>query len=994
MRPEQMGALPRRTFWGRFTRLGQLRNRWAEALGEPDPFRSLEKLREAREEFGKRPDAFAHLWPAFLQTMLSARFGRLLDKRDFDACAAIGERVAASPSRIPLEHLWRPLVTARDSRGEGHAACALLTRLYRMSPTNPHVLAGTARDLALRGARGDEHMAVYADLLGRAGWRAPPEVIRLVSDTLRVGFDSDRPRIRRAGRLAGLLYGARADVPGRDLALGLHCLLNGADYNRAAWHLNAAVAAAPADPTAFLGLLSAQVRRGDHPAALAALAGRVGRPSSTPIEGMAELCRVLVWLHGAGMSGPPPAGTDRLTALGIETYAGQWLDYAIGRMHLIEGNARRAAASLVPLAAARPDWAYHATWASLLTGDRREIARRAATRARPSWALGCLLMDADPTRVTDAEVELLRRAAPPEYAQIAVARTAMAQAVRPAAEPSWTAGSGSTEEELEALRTVLGVRFAGHRQAAMAAAMALPQFQRLPAAERLLWQGLAELRTDPRAALRPLTEAVALGHPRAALVLVAHELQLGSAGDSAVLLLETLPGPKADLLRAWAAALHGRERDGERPADGEHGFEDREDGPSAAFDRLCAQGMPRAYYALGHIHLGRNDPAAAALAFNAALSAGALAVRDDAQALACASELATTGRSGGRSVAELWPAATGHPWASWILGLAQLSEDPTKADLEMCGRLVDLVETTDPDTSGDQATASVGALAVTLARACTATTDPDRAGALAGLLGQLARRLDHPEVRRSHRFSVALAARLRRAETVDGRAARAVAGTDPGNGLLALVAARFAVDGGETDRAAQRLRVASATASATAAVEGLICGIVADVLEGRRPGPAPAELAPPTDRALRVMRAAGLAEADPARCRELLIEALDGTGPDIADLVDIGRALPIMCGGGGRTSPSALVDLVRRLARSPAERPDPLTLARSATAVGDFETAHRVWPTALGRGDTARAEYARFLCHQARAARKEGDALEAARLLRMAASHLGVEEDK
>ncbi|MGK5559107.1 hypothetical protein ACSNOI_46680, partial [Actinomadura kijaniata] len=247
----------------------------------------------------------------------------------------------------------------------------------------------------------------------------------------------------------------------------------------------------------------------------------------------------------------------------VALHAGEWLDYAIGRMYLLDGDARRAARILVPLADAfpgRPDWAYHAAWALLLTGDHEGIARLHGRS--PSWATGCLLRDAAPDSAPQTAPRTAPEAAPPAgYADLAAARAALTDgAPVPVESPDWPRTGGPLGDHLEALRTVLGLRYARRAAWPMAQAVESPLFQRLPAPERLRWQGLAALLTDPGRGRALLTEAARVhGYGRAALALAVHEAREGDLA-AALRLLDGPPrleGRKPELLRAWIRARDG-----------------------------------------------------------------------------------------------------------------------------------------------------------------------------------------------------------------------------------------------------------------------------------------------------------------------------------------------------------------------------------------------------------------------------------------------------
>ncbi|WP_067489643.1 hypothetical protein [Actinomadura hibisca] len=953
--------VPERTFGGLFNRGGRLRRRWAAAIAEPDPAQAVARLREVLAEIAEHPDAYARQWAEVQGSLLEDRLLPLLADEDFRTLETLGAQTGA-----PLP--W-PLVAARAARGEDTEARALAGRV-----TDP----------------------------------PPSESVPLLARLLATGFDSGTVRIAEASTLARRF----PDVPGAERTLGLHALLVDGDAAEAASHFSRA----PEDETTFVGLLAARLRLGDHDGVTAPAARRTvpsatradhpaapstahpnhpanpsahaehrADPSATRTDHraaplvrasteLATLSALLAWLDDPAATGPAPADTARLTRFTIAAHAGEWLDYAIGRMYLLEGDAQRAAQLLPPLAEAfpgRPDWDYHAAWALLLRDDPEAVAQRYARS--PTWPLGCLLQDADPARKFAKNV---KEAPPPAaYAELAAARASLARGEHPPAEAqNWQHPTGTLADHLEALRTVLGLRFARHNQWALAQAMEIPLFRRLPAAERLRWSGLAALRTHPDRGRALLTEAAdALGYGRAALALATHEAQEGHF-DAALRLLDgpaRPSGPKADLLRTW---LQTR-------AD-----PDAENVPAA-------QALPQARYALGHLRLrqaarrqadGDAEQAmqlalTAATAFDEAAADAPRTIPRDARALARAAELFAGRAPGGLpddTAAKLRRAAADHPWATWVLGLAELT-GPTIPDPGLCDRLVHLL-----DGAADAPPQAVTALAGALTGAYLRADGDARAAPLPRLLAGLTERHGLPEVHRLN--GIVRAAALRRPGSGAGPAG-------PADLPVALAAARRELAAGDGDAALRLLRAAPVQDATGRHIRDLLAAALSgDPGEFDPPEGVPGRLTA----ALLAAQAAALAESAPDECRALLVRTLPEH--DVSGLVDLHRVLPALCaapGRGGGARPRELAAVLRKVAADGGF--DPLTLARCATAANDHETAERAWREALRAGtdeETVREEYGRYLCHRATTARRRNEPLEAARLLRRAAGILDGQE--
>ena len=147
-------------------------------------------------------------------------------------------------------------------------------------------------------------------------------------------------------------------------------------------------------------------------------------------EDLLILCQMLAWLDVRWSSGTlplastaPPVTTARLAEIDPGVDTGPWRDYALGRACLIDGDARKAQKLLTKVIdAGQPDADvhYHAAWAHLLCRDPKGV--RASYDAlggeAGSWALGCLLQDAEPGQKLPAP----QPAVPKGFERVAAAR--------------------------------------------------------------------------------------------------------------------------------------------------------------------------------------------------------------------------------------------------------------------------------------------------------------------------------------------------------------------------------------------------------------------------------------------------------------------------------------------------------------------------------------------------------------------------------------------
>lgn len=959
---------PRPSLFGGLTRRGRFRNAWAKAAAEPDPAACLDRLRVLWTSFAAKPTGYADQWPEFLDFALRGQAAPALTPADLKALEDIGFRLTEPEPGLRQWDAVRPLLSAWDVRRQPRAACALLTRMYHAPNVTPQERTSIARALVNRGARGDEQLAVYVDhLRGVGSVSAEPPMTALLTDCLRVGFGADRIRRTRAGELARVLLDARLPVPGVDLALGYRCLLDERNYTDAVRHLESARAADPANPDTLLGLVSAWTHNGDHDLVVAVARVAAG-PTRPVVAAMGELNAMLVWLDEPAAPAPPPCTVARLAELTVRPAAGDWLDFAIGRAHLLAGNAAQAAQVLAPLVDRHPEypqWTYHLAWALALRGDRDGVARRfAAVRDWSSgWTVGCLLLDADPA----AADRVAEDVDPGEFTEVLATRLAMARRERPAELP-WRLVDGPLPEALESLRTLLGQRLAGGASPPLDGP-ARAVLAHLPLADQVLWDGLAALRTD-RGRGRALLERAAhrLGHPRAALVLAVHHLEEGRYGEAEHLLARFDWRTDVDfrVLRAWARAR-------------------TDEAATADLERLAEQGSSRAHYALGSVYIGRLVASSAerrqvfaqqaAAEFRAALGDPAQPVPADAAALARCAELADTGAPADVDGAawahvQALPAPRRTEWLRWLIALAELTGEPAAGLLDAGEYLVSNMD----DAADDQASRSV---ALALTRASLVDTDAVRAGTLSELVGRLARRPD-PELARLHDLTTAAIARTGGpVESLDGAPA------------ARLVKAELALHADDHAAAARELRRLTDPEPV-----GRLGSVLADLLDGRTPETVldiGADLTARTELAMRVTDSARLADVDAGRAVMVLEPVIEDVVA--GDLVDLRGGLPLLCAGIGRRRQPAgpLPDLIRRMATEHDDDDDVdlVMLARCAAAVGDQQLAGTLWRDAFGKAaevtEETRAEYTRVLCTEAVRARKRGDVVAAAHQLLLAA---------
>jgi tetratricopeptide (TPR) repeat protein len=1011
-----MTAEPERSFGRYFSRAGRLENAWAAALTHTDPARALERLRALYRRFDRRSADAAQLWPSFQASVLDARFFGLLTDDDFEQMATVGQQLAIAAGG-GLTEAWSPLIEAslaRRTAVDQQRAYVLLTGLYWSSLTSEEVRRRSAVSLAGFGAVGEAQLAVYADV---ASFQTPmPEVLALIDRVLQVGFDDGDERLGPAYTLAGKL-GDRVPRADAVFAMALGELLISRRPHAALQYFQAVRGHETFDTEALRGVIAAHLHAREFSGAVA-VATAATSLNPRCIELLA-LCRQLAWLDAPQsltetetVANTPPQTAAWLTEIAPGRDTGPWLNYAIGRSHLLDGEAEQARRFLAPLPTAGlsdPDTLYHAAWAHLLCQDLESVrAGYLALAGQPgSWALGCMLQDAEPGKTMPELAPLV----PYLFQAVAQARESLAgqgAASAPVDLIPLTLHGATRPDLFEALRTALGVAVARDDVPVLDALIRQPLFARLPAAERLLWTGLAARSYDPERGRQTLRRALALGRTRAALILAVDALDDGRPAEAREL-LHGVTGPKAALILAWTDA-----RTGALPQAVER------------FEALAERGSAHADYALGLLALRDAAGAWARERTAQAISRAEQAVealtnasrrapnRFDTTSLTSAARLLLATPDANSALP--WQEFKAEPWIARQLGFGWLVLAPEAADSSLLYSISDWALRSHPGSTAESSPESgpapkecppeYVALAEAVLRVALLTTDSAICGQAAMLLAGLAEHVPAPEIQTAARRATACAALRAGDETAE-------ASRDP---LIALAATSVVLGEGhkasgqaakERAEAVRVLRAAATGQSSDSQADPrpehrALVVLLADALDlGRLPEPLPIDLPARAESALALAAAMG-AQGDDEAAAEMLLRAL--RTDDVSDLVDLERALAALCiqvakqhGSKRDASAAALAPTVLRAAESTGE-PGGLgnhPVARYATVVGEFEIADRLWLRALDEANTdwirlpgLREEYGRFLCHRAVLAHLDGRREQMLGYLRAAAPYV------
>ena len=531
-------------------------------------------------------------------------------------------------------------------------------------------------------------------------------------------------------------------------------------------------------------------------------------------------------------------------------------------------------------------------------------------------------------------------------------------------------GSASVEERLETVRTSLGHRLVDGN-APLDELLGSPLLERLPAADRAYWRGLAALTAADREQGRCLLEQAAIegNHPRAVLALAVDLLRSGERG--AIPLLERLPAGFDDgttaLLSAAARSLEGDYATAATQLESLTSVDGR---ARLAVANLYLHQAGEAEMA-GHSDRARVFREQAAGALEAAEESGLPFPADFALLKSCLDFVAAPQEAAEVLAEADSPAQTLEPSAR--TGLWAGNGDALAA----AEAAVDLLE-----RSGPPPPEAAVALAQAVARIDSAADGADAAAVAArtsDLLERLLRIHDDDGVRSCCRIVATRAARLD-----SGRRS-----PDPAHPTGALLAARRLLGSGDRDAAIATLR----SSAGDEEVAARCCSRVADLLSGDVPDESRPEVAgPSTEPGLLLLDAASAfaaGEADAGyRALSSAVRSDSAAAERVIALDHWVAPLLAQAARTGGSPPAALVRSIRQAALG-ASGSDALTLARCSAAAGESDLALELWQAALADvADPAapeRQELAAFLCHVAVNAHRQGDHPTAATVLRRAA---------
>ncbi len=977
---------PKTSFLGWFTRQGRLKNRWARALNITDPQQRISKLRLIWHSLSSDPQQFGELWLPFLEDYFDNELLGELTEEDFSVVeAATNQPDRLSNSGIPVIELWLRLIPALDERGEKLKSNAVLRKIFHSSAASRQEKQDACLRLIDRKAKADSDFETYvAWLKSLDDYRQAPQVINFLTDACDVSFESANMNIKRAGIIASKLKNAGIDLYKADIALGLYKLQVETKPADAIPYFTTAFEKDPGNMLPLTGLITAWVQNGEYEKTSTISEAHI--EAATPlIRNLLTFSQTMSWLNSRSNGVAAPIDADTLEELNLSEYIGDVFEGARGRLFLIEGNASKAAEILLPLAqkqSHQPEWQYYAAWAAILTNQSSRVLEqfKGLSSKAVRWPVACLLLDADPATAKNNQVKSILQHVKGPYGPAGKVRLALAEA-QSLPGMSWQPGVGTMEEDLEALRTVLGFAFARENRELMKKALASPLLLRLPRADQLFWSGLYFLLAGENAqAQKLLQHSSASGMRRASLVLSVHFLNLKQL-DSAEAHLKVISNDKnikySELISAYLSACRGKTEEAVEQ-----------------LEKLRSSGDSRIYYALGNIYLDRSREASekgladrerlyldqAIGAFRAAMTSETSKAPDDCQILLTSTQFVVDPDAGLKQMSRAWSdimkltGARRQRWVVWNAILAQLWSDHNTKTSAACEEARLLLEEL---ASIPEATAKT--ISQAAAFAGSDLDDSNLLDTLVHFVQYLAGNSPSSGSQEYLRVLMTMAARQRLHLTDKGQqqGVRNYIGKlvrmDPANIGIGL----FQVSACLADNDMENALASLASIQPENDADRELCTCLHKLLLGER---VPLEQLPEIESAARSKRkfAVNILQAPalflnnlPEQGYNILINALNEEGDLLVKVIDIEKFLPALCAHAASNGfiPKQLVLGVRKMIENIDGQRSILTVARCAAAIDEFNDANHLWKKVLKKDldphSSNREEFVNHLCYQA-----------------------------
>lgn len=1012
---------PKASFWGRFTSEGRLKKQWEQALTEPAPAVSLVLLRKVRKQMHDSPTKSIHLWLPFLETLLDQSRLPHLSEDDLAAVEDMGNTlVTRSPEELngvrPAD-IWLRVAQVYEARNQPIQACRLFALTYHSPTTSCEERASCAHALARNEMLEDEALDIYIDYLQRTPQvNAESTILALLTRLCNLDFSVDHAQLKRIFQIIERLVTLHILVPHMRTAQGLYSLLIESSPAEASTYFNSALVANNTDRIARIGQLASWIQLGRYGEVKDHFPNQEYMQDPI-IAGLFQLCTIIEWLDTSVLPGPLPCTSEdvaRLKNLHLHTYIGDIEKATLGRVCLLTGDNQQAAHLLSPLVEMHPEfpqWGYYAAWAEILSGKSEGVMRcfKALAGWSGLWTVACLLLEIDPALAQQQQIqellrEMKRNTEQHPYAHIVETR------LSPATESLTGMHLKEIEtkffvEEIEVLRTRLVCAVRSREREMADQLIAQPLFARLPLADQVFWRGVQALRWQDQAQGISLLEkaALTLSHHQAPLLLAVLFLREGKLNAGKRYLTEVFPRRRDSKIRLLQAYVEGRDGQLDRAIQlNEH---------------LAEEGQAGAYYLLGHLYLYKTTQnvlpeeqlqryrTQAAVAWRKALETSRQALPGNSEVLTWCAHFIAFPEQRAETYPKLWHAyqalahAQREPWLVWYVGLALIwygsIHEVTSTATELQA-VLEAAEHLEPNPLSE--------LAQAIAHMVTRAKRREQARIFLPFLDQLATQSSkHPKIHLACQVGVAAALHVLYVNADEQRPAlqQDVAQRmqqDPGNRQLQLLLAFIYSHNRQYEEASNILR----TIAPDNTWLGRACFILADLLNGRiHPShdvsleEASPEQAPFSE-SLSMVLAFASGKAEQGYEALLRQQTRKGLAPFYIE-----RVLPLLTIYAQKKGsvPALISKILTDLAHTRQSHEQAASLARVAAALGETESASRLWEQALRDATDSQQtsrwqqEYFRFLSNRAVTELAEREYLEAARHLRQAAHWSGVEQN-
>lgn len=955
----------------------------------PPPAASAEETAASSPEASTVPDRAPHLVQTHRLALDIAR-ALLSGKPSVEELEEV-DRFCATIGSGSRRELDRKVAEAAARASDGKAF-SLLLRIGERHTADSQIQAQVGKALLKKQELG-------FDLIQKLGCSVPffsaedrTAATRVIAPLLDVDLDAGEAEIREAEAVASQFSRSSEYLSGVARVLGIGALRLHGEPDIAAHHFEVALSLDADDTRAREGLRRALLESGQF--------GALGSVTADGETNWGVLQSALAWLEGDGDSPNPPVSADGLARERVPEAAAWNRDFAVARLHLIEGDSVAATRLLQDVAARDPESgrvSYYACWAELLSsGSKAQLENRLHEYEdwEGAWTLLSRVWDADPSGGEALRGSVLA-GADPDFA--ALMRTRCALALDEELEPAPTRSSSCLEEEIEALRTRLGQACVRRDLAGVNTRMENPLFRLLPKADRLFWEGMSNgLRNDPEGARINFEEASALGHRRASWaigVLYAQRGQIDQAADWSNKGLVDRHDDRARFWRRWLAAAGG-------------------DGSAQADIGSGVQAEPRGALAAAYFSVARADAAqrggkleeATRLVERAFASFRAVRANSptfaDASLMAACLQFWLNPQRGAPVLSSFWPQVEAMPhsprrsWLLWLVILAKIARNDPRNVPEAAAALRRLLF-----EAGTLPDSVRGALVRSLAGAIQSEQD-EQAESREDWL-EVLKQFPGSALEGERQLAVAAAAwrRCGVSTTPDPDFAQAIKSdseADPANGLLALVAAFANLRVGKAEVAGRVLHRSAATTNTVwlQHVARAIAPEPADVhqsaTETKLADSPLFDLSLATGLLLQALTAFDGGMRDPGF--DFILRAWRLKPDRVPGIFKVSQWIAVVCAGSVGNAPPQLLATVKELAGAASQPAELDRLAHCAAVLNSPALARELWIRAVECSSTGtgfdRADFARYLCHMAAIEAKAARSERAFVLVREASGHL------